>query len=350
MTSPAGAPSPTASLPGLDTVLARHGGTATTSDLAMLGATPAQVRRLVARRTLVRVGRGAYVEGALLHGARPHRAHALRALAVGRTWPEGTAVSHDSAALLLQLPVLGRVGLVHGTRTRHGVSRARSGAVLHGGRLHRPPEEISGCPVATAAEAAAGVASLHGCDAAVAVLDAALHRRLQHERMVAGEIPWDPSRLWEGEWLWGRDRPPGTTSMEEVHAVLASRRGHRVAPLLRTAVGLVDPACESVGETRTRLLLWRLGYRVRSQVELRDAVGRLVARVDFALEDEAVAIEFDGMEKYERYGRTPAEDKRRDLAIRDLGFEPVHVGWDHLGHPEAVRRLVEDARRVARAR
>lgn len=43
----------------------------------------------------------------------------------------------------------------------------------------------------------------------------------------------------------------------------------------------MDPLAESVGESRTRLVLDDLGMAQESQVVIRDALGVFVARVDF---------------------------------------------------------------------
>ena len=75
---------------------------------------------------------------------------------------------------------------------------------------------------------------------------------------------------------------------------------------------LADPKCESVGETRTRLLLHDLGHPARSQVALSDARG-FVARVDFLVGDRIV-VEFDGLMKY-----APASCGRDDASSRGAG-------------------------------
>lgn len=62
---------------------------------------------------------------------------------------------------------------------------------------------------------------------------------------------------------------------------------------------LADARSESPGESRTRLLLGslRLGTAV-PQVEIRDAEGYLVGRVDFLYEQQRTIVEFDGLVKY----------------------------------------------------
>ena len=123
-----------------------------------------------------------------------------------------------------------------------------------------------------------------------------------------------------------------------------SRARQRLAQLLREA----DPACESVGETRTRVLLRDLGLEVRSQVRTSDVRG-LIGRVDF-LVGERVVIEFDGMVKYGgAEGRRALQaEKTREDRLRDAGYVVVRLVWADLDDPKRVRNLVQRAIRRAR--
>jgi very-short-patch-repair endonuclease len=114
-------------------------------------------------------------------------------------------------------------------------------------------------------------------------------------------------------------------------------RGHQL--VLRA-----DPACESVGETRTRLLLTDHGLPVRSQVEICDEVGGLVGRVDLLVGDRVI-VEFDGAVKYEgAEGRAAlVAEKRREDALRALGYVVVRVTWADLASPG---RLIAQIRRA----
>ena len=108
-----------------------------------------------------------------------------------------------------------------------------------------------------------------------------------------------------------------------------------------------DPASESVGETRTRLLLRDLGFDVESQRVLVDG-RRFVGRVDFLVEG-IVVVEFDGLVKYAgQEGRSAlAAEKARESAIVDLGYEVVRLVWADLANPAEVARRVRLA--LARA-
>ena len=113
------------------------------------------------------------------------------------------------------------------------------------------------------------------------------------------------------------------------------------------AIALADPASESVGETRTRLLLRDLGFEVVSQRVLADG-RRFVGRVDLLVEG-IVVVEFDGLVKYAgQDGRSAlAAEKARESAIVDLGYEVVRLVWADLANPAEVSRRVRLA--LARA-
>ncbi|WP_374927920.1 type IV toxin-antitoxin system AbiEi family antitoxin domain-containing protein [Kytococcus sedentarius] len=337
-----GAPT-TSPAPDVAACLGAHHGTMTSGDLRQLGIGVRGTARLVKAGVLARVGHGAYVDGELLRRADSTEAHALRAAAVARTWPEGTALSHDSAAVLHGLPLLRPPATVRGTRTGGGTSRVSASSTIHRGTTLLPVETRRCVPVVAAAEAVFGVAALHGVEAGVIALDAALHRWQLLNSDRPGDA-WPSGRVPRG----GGVRPPGLVLPQELEAVLAARAHHPAHAVVSAVRDLADGRCESVGESRTRLVLGRLGYRVRSQVEIHDAVGRQVARVDFALEDAPVVVEFDGLGKYTEHGQTIAGDKARDQVLQRCGYEPVHLLWRHLDKPEAVRSMVEHALRMSR--
>jgi hypothetical protein len=117
----------------------------------------------------------------------------------------------------------------------------------------------------------------------------------------------------------------------------------------RLAVALADGRAESVGETRTRLLLGAVGFAdVVPQVRITDAEGHVVARVDFLL--GRVVVEFDGAVKYEGVDGRAAlvAEKRREDRLRSMGYEVVRLVWADLNDPRRVRLLVCSA--LARAR
>lgn len=123
-----------------------------------------------------------------------------------------------------------------------------------------------------------------------------------------------------------------------VHAMSPTPRLRDRAEVL---TAWADAASESVGETRTRLMLLDQGFEVRSQVDISDEGGSLVGRVDF-LVGGRVVVEFDGAVKYDGADGRAAlvAEKRREDALRALGYAVVRLGWADLERPaQAVARI-----------
>ncbi len=132
---------------------------------------------------------------------------------------------------------------------------------------------------------------------------------------------------------------------------MVARLGQRGCPGIgraRRLIASLDPRAESPGESRVRMFFVAWGVPWVSQVTIRDARGQFVARVDF-LVDRWVVVEFDGRMKYDDPQVLWAE-KRREDALRALGYEVVRLTWSDLDHPERVARLIREARGRAAAR
>jgi hypothetical protein len=280
-----------------------------------------ELGRLVRVGELERLRRGAYVNGVLPDDdAEVHRL-LVRATLGGLRQP--AVLSHQSAAVLHGLP-LWDVALdrVHVTR-RPPAWHITTGVLCgHVARLRDDEiEEIDGLPVTTAVRTALDLARSLPHEAAVVALDAALHGRLlDHDTLRA--------RLFD----------------------IAGTPGSRSAT---RAVTFADGRSESVGESRSRVILARWGLAPSTlQYTVRTTSGDLIGRADFAWEDRGVVGEFDGRVKYGRLlrpGQDPGdavfEEKRREDAVRDEGWGVVRWVWSDLStaHRFAarVRRALE---------
>jgi very-short-patch-repair endonuclease len=291
-------------------------GTATISRLAQVGLSAAVVQSLVDRSVLTRVGRGAFVDTGLMTAGDDTARHVLRATAVAGTWPSDVFVSHTSAALVQGLPLTVRPDRVHGCRRATGQHRRTRTSTIHGGYVDARSTTIRGVEVLETRFVVMGVAELHGRDEAVVVGDAALRR--------------------------------GDVSLADLRAAAEARLHHPVHRTFLSAIDAMDPASESAGESRSRLLLVGLGYQPRSQVVIRDANGAFIGRVDFLLDGTRVVVEFDGLAKYGSAEDLAAE-KRRELRLRAAGYTVVRLLWSDLDRPARVRGLVEAALRADRA-
>ena len=84
------------------------------------------------------------------------------------------------------------------------------------------------------------------------------------------------------------------------------------------------------------------------QVDVHDALGRLLGRVDFLWPKHAVFLEFDGRIKYEIH-RRPGEslgdylmrEKRREERIcQETGWICIRIGWADLEEPHGLARRI----------
>ncbi len=136
---------------------------------------------------------------------------------------------------------------------------------------------------------------------------------------------------------------------------LDSGRITRGARRLRQVLGAMDKRSESVGETRTRLLLDKSGVQKPVlQLEVETPIGTF--RGDFGWPEQKVILEFDGRAKYFDYAPTEEvifEERRREKALIAMGWDVVRIEWSHLRRPWEVEQKVIGAlgrRRKAEAR
>jgi very-short-patch-repair endonuclease len=285
-------------------------------EAATVGVTGNDLTRMVRGGELVRFRRGAYALADVLAGADLAGRYRLRVLAVMRTRPRTDRASHHSSLALLGVAFTGvpldTVFAESRTSGRRSTNGLRLGAPTAAVGLRAGDVRLVGAGVACVQ-----VADGFGFEAGLCAMDSALHRR---------RCTLDELRL----------------AVEQLHP----RR--RASALL--AIGATDPLAESVGETRTRIILRDAGFSVRSQVVIQDG-SRFLGRVDL-LVDDCVVVEFDGRVKYEGVSGRAAltAEKERESRISRLGYEVVRVVWAELSDPAALVRRVMDARRVATAR
>lgn len=111
----------------------------------------------------------------------------------------------------------------------------------------------------------------------------------------------------------------------------------------RAVARLVDERCESVLESLVRVLLLTSGMTPpRTQHEIRDGNGRLVARVDFCWVQQRLVLEADGYAFH-----SDRSDFRRDRTrmneLERLGWRVLRVTWeDVMSRPDYVLALVRD--------
>lgn len=287
-----------------------HGGAFAAHDAYAAGLEPADLEAAVRKGRLERVRRAAYVDATAWAGAAPEERYRLKARAVLRSRP-GSAASHHAALALHGLPLwradLTRIDVIGAVDQ----AVSRSGLWVHPRRL-APVTAVEGVATVEPAHAVVRTALTMGPECAIAAGDRGLHTGL----LTMGQL-------------------------DEAAAAVTPHEGRRrVLAVLKQ----LDAAAESVGETRTRLVLTGLGLSVTSQFELRDARGGFVARTDFLVEGRVV-VEFDGRIKYQGPDGEKAlwAEKRREDAIRALGYPVVRLTWADLEDPRRVLAKIRAA-------
>jgi hypothetical protein len=132
-----------------------------------------------------------------------------------------------------------------------------------------------------------------------------------------------------------------SVAAERVRGIPGSRSARRV-------VTFADRLSESVGESRSRVMMLRAGLpRPRLQFQVYDDSGAWLGRSDYAWNDGRLLGEFDGLVKYGRLlkpgetaGDVVVKEKLREDAFRDTGARVVRWVWADLAHPaDVVHRI-----------
>lgn len=297
-----------------------HHGVLSARAAARLGLGPNDLRRLVREGVLVRVARGAYVDGAVLARADEQEAHRIRTTAIVLSRHGTFAASHQSAAVVHGLPVLrAELEPVRVVHTSKAANTRRQDAFT----VHRCPGRDALTRHGTVrtvvpALAVVGTAMLAGVRSGVMTADAALHQQLVTTEELA-------------DWV---DR-------------------HERVPYVDRARYVVRHACalaESPGESLLRLVLIGLRIDFVAQHPVRRPDGRL-ARVDFYLPELRVVLEFDGAVKYGGLDGQAAlaAEKAREDDIRALGYGVARIVWADLFAPRTVQAKIRAAARGVRS-
>ena len=111
----------------------------------------------------------------------------------------------------------------------------------------------------------------------------------------------------------------------EIDAVIARHRRVRGLRNLRTTLHMVDGGAESPYESMTRMLLLRNGFpRPETQVQVFDADGFLVARLDMGWPQWQVGVDFEGAHHW-----TDPEQFTRDIEryarLSELGWADIRL-------------------------
>lgn len=272
------------------------------------------------RRGLIwRVARGWY--SSRVDGRRDEH-HLLRTAANLRLQGPSAVVCRQSAVLLHGLPLV-RTGLevVELSKAGAGHGRTREGVRLS--LLTLPPERC----VEVEMPIVGGTATI--VDPASAIVGTAMTAN-PLAALAAGD---EALRV-------------GACTREQIAWSLEHYRGCRGIEAARQVLRHLEPRHESPGETLMGVILRDGRWDVDPQVEVR-ANGRLY-RLDFALRQHRVAIEFDGEVKYTGPEVMEAQ-LRREEDLRSAGWVIVRFVWADLEDPAAVSERIRAAVVEARA-
>jgi Transcriptional regulator, AbiEi antitoxin len=285
------------------------------------GYSDAELARRVRRGELTRLQRGTYLADP---SSLPDEATARHRLSIAATLAElrvPAVVSHISAAALHGLPLWGvRLTRIHILRTPPASGAGNARLHLHVARTDGEDlTTVDGLAVTTVSRTVVDVARTESFEAAVVVADAALHLRLT-----------SPSSL--------------RHCLDRMGAVPGVRAAARV-------LNFADGLSESVGESRSRVVLHRLGLpRPDLQARVLRADRSEIARCDFGWEQQRTVGEFDGRIKYGRLlrpGQAPGdvvfEEKRREDEIREHAWEVARWTWRDLRTPLVIERRLRRA-------
>lgn len=282
-----------------------------TRELLAAGYASDELARLARSGELVHVRRGAY-EPATGEDGNPAIRHARLIEATVRLAHPDNVVSHLSAAVLHGLPVAtNRLGPVHLTRPHRRGGKKRSGVHIHAAPL--APEDVTlvrEMATTTLARTVADLGRTQPFRFAVMAGDAALRAGLPRDLL---DLCVDRAVGWPG--------------------VAGARR----------VVTFLDARSESPGESLSRVALQLASVPPPVlQYEVWDGPD-LVGRSDFCWPEHGTLGEFDGRSKYGRLLKPGqrAEDvvyreKRREDALRDLGWQVVRWVWADLDRPQVI--------------
>jgi hypothetical protein len=211
--------------------------------------------------------------------------------AVMRTHSQKVAISHTTSVLARPVDTWGLdLSHTHVTRLDGGPARSSRDIAYHQGGLGVSDlEVVQGVATTVMARAVVETITIHPVEPGLVLADSALHKKLV--TLEAVQAAYLAMKGW-----------PGTQ-----HADLVMR--------------LMDGRAESVGESRSRHLMWSQGLPLPElQYEVRDG-GTLLGTTDFAWPKYGLLGEFDGKVKYGRYlrpGEAPGDAVFREKKREDL--------------------------------
>lgn len=276
---------------------------------------PGHLQRGRSSGVLTRIGRGLYVPVAEWKGLRWWEQPALLAHSTGHLAGDGVVLSHQSAALLLGIDVLGPVP----AKPQVVVERQDSGLVratvqAHTTKLWADPIQVGEAWVTPPARTVVDIAATRGFAAGLITADSAI-------------------RL-------------GLVSKEELQAEVERHGGRRGIRQARAVIERADGASGAASESLSRARLYQLGARIPI-LQKRFVIGTDTYYVDFYWEDSDAVGECDGLVKYRDSSGAAAPgvlvaEKYREDALRQRVRAFRRWGWNDAYHVDGLERILRD--------
>ncbi|WP_448811924.1 hypothetical protein [Agromyces bauzanensis] len=296
------------------------------------------VQRGVEAGRLVRVRAGVHVDAAEWEAAGHERRALIRVAAGVRTRRQDAILTHESAAIVLGIPIIGaRPDAVHLVSSTGSAPRNQRGVVWHRERLGEGDVvEFGGFRVTSPERTLLDLARTRGFASAVTGIDAALAGR------------YEPVPVWFDGDRFVDQEPGGIPAVDRaaLTARIEAAAGARGIRSARRAVDFADARSGSPGESLSRAQIHLLGFPAPElQVSFARADGGADV-ADFFWPGRAIVGEFDGFVKYHREeylaGMTPEEvvwlEKERERRLRrDHGLEVSRWVWDVARTPHLLK-------------
>ncbi|MBO9579180.1 MAG: type IV toxin-antitoxin system AbiEi family antitoxin domain-containing protein [Microbacteriaceae bacterium] len=288
----------------------------TTAEHAHAGHSRESLVRAARDGELHRVRRGVYADAPGWRDGTPAARLLARVRAAQAAARHPLVFSHESAAILHDIPLLG--ALPERPTVAVGPNAPRSNARVRRVQRAEPPATVettwglrATSPMETAIDLAAVRSPLGGA--------VAFSRVRQHDGV----------------------------KTEDIEAALAARRPFRSVRRVERALAMSSGACESPLETLVLVRCTDLGFAApEQQVEIDTDRGRY--RVDFAWNDRQTVLEADGVGKYTDPvmldGADPTDivvrEKVREDRIRLVTSAFGRVGWLDAWHGDGLERIL----------
>ena len=289
-------------------------GIALVSELHRLDLDARPLQRAVLKGDVVRVHRGAYVPAEQWRQLDRHERYRRQVMAAGLASRGRPILSHQSAAALWRIPIIGMwPSLVHVLTTPAAGTRKENGFYRHATLIDDADiVEFEGVRLTSFARTLIDLARDTSFASAVAGLDWSLR----------SPSPGAPPRIVIGELQEYFDTQDWTRNRRKVHRALE----------------FASPLADTPGESLSRVIIHELGFPQPSlQVRIVDRNG-LAGISDFGWEGIRLLGEFDGLVKYTRGMAKPGEsieqivirEKVREDRMRATGRGMTRWLWSDL--------------------